>query len=540
MAPRSERNWCFPGRRPRLAWLVLLLLLTARKAGAAPTDVHYLADTTFRVPFVTNPNEQRRLQQVLLHVSENMGRSYQHVRTAGPNDTEFQFTATHQGWYWFIVQAQYVDGRFVPANVQGVQPGLKICVDTVKPVVNLRQVNPMVGTVGVEWDVREDNPDQTSLRLEYRPVNTAEWIPLNAAKVMYGQYGWTPATNATQLEVHMVVRDLAGNVGEGKITANVGNTARSGPANDTAAKVAVVNTRRIKLNYDLENVGKSDVSVVEVWMTQNKQKWELKSNEPPKKPDPCVYMDVPGEGRYGFTILARSGAGRAEKAPSMGDEPDIWVQVDETKPMVHITGYEVGTAQDAGKLLIKWTATDNYQLADRPITISYSINPPGQDTKWTPVAEKLTNDGRYIWVMPDGLHFQFYLRVEATDAAGNVGFDQTPKPVVVDLNVPKVHIKGAEGAQAAPGPMGALISPVSPMPPANGVVPVTNVSAAPPLVSPTPSAPLAPVTPVGPAATVTPVTPSSPAPGGPAPVPPMTPQPIPLGQTPPVAPQPPR
>jgi hypothetical protein len=45
--------------------------------------------------------------------------------------------------------------------------------------------------------------------------------------------------------------------------------------------------------------------------------------------------------------------------------------------------------------------------------------------------------------------YQFYVRVEAVDRAGNVGGDETRKPVIVDLSQPKVQVIGV-GAAGSP------------------------------------------------------------------------------------------
>jgi hypothetical protein len=39
--------------------------------------------------------------------------------------------------------------------------------------------------------------------------------------------------------------------------------------------------------------------------------------------------------------------------------------------------------------------------------------------------------------MPPGVPYQFYVKVEAVDRAGNIGLDQTLEPVKVDLSQPK-------------------------------------------------------------------------------------------------------
>ena len=59
---------------------------------------------------------------------------------------------------------------------------------------------------------------------------------------------------------------------------------------------------------------------------------------------------------------------------------------------------------------------------------------------WTPFARTQDNTGRYVWRMPPGVPYQFHVRVEATDRAGNVGTAETTEPVKVDLNRPKTRV----------------------------------------------------------------------------------------------------
>jgi hypothetical protein len=48
--------------------------------------------------------------------------------------------------------------------------------------------------------------------------------------------------------------------------------------------------------------------------------------------------------------------------------------------------------------------------------------------------------------MPPSVPFQFYVRVEATDRAGNVGTAETNEPVKVDLSRPKTRVITIEPA----------------------------------------------------------------------------------------------
>src|SRR5262249_28523186 len=133
----------------------------------------------------------RRIQQVLLHVSEDQGRSYTQVASASPQERKFQFTARREGSYWFAVQTVDQDRRYSPASVENTQPALKVCVDTIPPAVTLRPATPREGTVAVEWDIRDENLDLESLRLEYRLPNR-DWQGLTVQHGAYGQRSFDP------------------------------------------------------------------------------------------------------------------------------------------------------------------------------------------------------------------------------------------------------------------------------------------------------------------------------------------------------------
>jgi hypothetical protein len=62
-----------------------------------------------------------------------------------------------------------------------------------------------------------------------------------------------------------------------------------------------VNSRRIKLNYEVREVGPSGVSAVELWATRDGKTWQCYSNEPP--PAGPLVVHVAEEGCYGFTLV---------------------------------------------------------------------------------------------------------------------------------------------------------------------------------------------------------------------------------------------
>jgi hypothetical protein len=455
---------------------VLCSLLAGPGPGSCHAEgedgVYYSQQRHFQIPFHLDTTEG--VQSVHLHVSTDGGKSYVQVASASPTEGFFRFHTRQDGWHWFVVQTQDRERRLNPPVPRLVQPGLRVCVDTTPPAITLRSVQPQGGTVAVDWSIRDENVDLVTLTLSYRPTGSKEWIPLSVRQLVEGQFSWSPS-GGTTYEVQLRVNDKAGNTGVQmtKVTPVAGGVQ---PVSAGKGKIIYVKNRTFQLNYKLENVGPSRVKGVEVWYTQDTRSWTKYTSDAPAEGP--FSMTAAGEGRWGFTLRPLSGVGLATEEPRPGDQPQIWVEVDETPPAVKLLDVTVGTGPETGKLTVRWSATDAF-LRTQPITIAYATEPKGP---WTPLATRLNNDG--FWVGrcdPEAkLPYQFYLKVEALDEAGNVGSAVTDKMVKVDTFIPRVStidvIPSAGPAAPPPGnptpPPGDTPPPAPPgMPPAPANIP---------------------------------------------------------------------
>jgi hypothetical protein len=207
---------------------------------------------------------------------------------------------------------------------------------------------------------------------------------------------------------------------------------------DTA--VRMVKSRRFTLNFAFKDVGPSGVSAVELWYTQDGQEWKMHEVLPKKPP---YVVEVDEEGRYGFTLQARSGVGLGPKPPAPGDEPQMWVVIDQTKPEVQFLEVSPTRSNNKHALVIQWKATDA-NFGRQPISLSYAEREAGP---WQTIATNVFNNGHFTWELPNNMPGQFHVKVEAIDLAGNVGHAQTTTPVVLDNSMPNVQILAIE-----PGP----------------------------------------------------------------------------------------
>jgi hypothetical protein len=444
MAVGLDKGCIRAGRLGLLVALCLGLTLAAWGQGADPSPVHYFNERTFQIPFAPVPASAVK---VLLHASSD-GQHYSQVATALPSEGHFIYNAPADGWYFFIVQVQDLDGRLTPPNVSAVPtPGLRVCVDTERPRINLRPIQPDKGTVAVEWQISDRNLDLRSLRLAYRAVGVTSWTALKVNQLGYARFDWTPPA-AGDYEIQLGVADRAGNraIATTRVTARAGMPGEPGAGGAGTPRIIHVNKKTFRLNYKLDNKGPSGVKRVEVWMTRDTRQWtRYKADAPPDGPYELTVATV---GRYGFTLRPISGVGRGHRPPDIGEPPQLWIVVDEKSPIVRIHDIKLGEGKDTGTFTVSYSANDEH-LRPKPIRILWATDPKGE---WTEILRDQENTGSCRCRIEAVRPHEFYLRVEATDQAGNKGHDDTRETVKTDITEPIVKELTVEGVAGGEKP----------------------------------------------------------------------------------------
>jgi hypothetical protein len=443
--------------RTNAAWHVLLTCCLFAAApggvfgqGADTNRTHWVPARSFNIPFGI-PGNDPRIVEVLLHVSTD-NQPYRYVAAARPSDRRFFFQAQGDGWYSFVVQTRDRDNLLTPANVNGAPPEIKVCVDTQRPVINVQAAQPQDGyPAAIQWTIQDANFED--VRADYRSVNGGEWYPLLLPRTASGRHDWTPAV-AGDVEVRMQALDKAKNQAEPRSATVKPVATRPGaplPNTGTPSDIRHVKNKTFQLDYQLDDstVGPSDVKSVDIWRIRQGGPWQKCREAGPAKGPATVTVETTG--RWGFRLIPRSGVGLAEPDPRPGDPPDLWVEVDDRAPQVHIVNVVVTPGADTGRMTVTWTASDPF-LSRQPITISYSPN--GQED-WR-VIDKCENTGSFTCEpSKQNLPYQFYLRVQAVDEAGNVGEDKWREAVKVDLKVPRIKhidVKPSDGQQQTQAP----------------------------------------------------------------------------------------
>lgn len=440
-----------------------------------------------------------QIVEVQLFVSHDRGQKWNFYTRVKPDQARIPFRTATDGEYWFATRTLDRAGKFQPPTVT--EPVIIVEIDTKPPIILLSADAAPGGQVSARWQISDPHLKPDTLSLQYRVSNNGPWQPITISDKdtstsdtnQSGEVTWWPTPGTQDVIVRAEVSDTAGNKGVAHAQVKLGPN--GGSSNDLAdaskrdsslpkgdnpgvksisasnnlnyknynrpsssvasalmnnpylaylppdEKPRMVNSRVFELDYDLQSVGPSGVSRVELFGTRDGGRtWRSFGVDSDNRSPMQVRVDE--EGLYGFQIIVTSGAGLGDPPPKSGDKPSIWIGVDLTRPAAKITSVEFGNGSDENKLVIAWDVSDK-MLAEKPVTLSYSAQPGGQ---YTPFASKLENSGRYAWSIDHAAPPIAYLRLEAVDEAGNRTIFDYPQPIPLDRSKPIGRIRDVRAA----------------------------------------------------------------------------------------------
>jgi hypothetical protein len=221
-------------------------------------------------------------------------------------------------------------------------------------------------------------------------------------------------------------------------------------------RLQIINCRRVTMEYEVAKYGPSGVGNVELYLTRDDgQKWERCNVDPaanvPVSGDlvpgqtmrRALTVELPGEGRYGFYLVVKSGVGRGKPGPRDGDAPQMLVELDETAPEANLYAPEPDP-RDRQALVLRWQASD-HNLTPNPVTLQWAEHKEGP---WESIAGDLPNvPSQFSWKLTPRVPPRVFLRLVVKDTAGNIARAETPEPILVDLNEPEAQFISLTGAK---------------------------------------------------------------------------------------------
>ena len=485
---------------PRLVLLGMSLLVLLDRGVSIAGETVYTGRHALKIPFDFKDEQIKQLKttEVQLLVSTDQGKSWKTAAKAKPQDRQFRYNAADNGNYWFAV-------RMMNAKNQPVQPGapqvgLKVIVDDVPPLleIKVRELSP--GRVELTWQADDEALNLDTLEIQFREGDNGEWKPVSVQPQAAGRMD-LPVSAAGTLYVAGRVTDLAKNEVTVEDQTSVSSETKTqtretepdfskpvaihpGPPSSnrplasmphiitdsslTARPVPqsisqsmsspslapfsqssrqsmyplgakVVKANVFNIGYSLDQVGPSGVGGVDLFITEdNGRSWFTYGSDPDRKSPFTVRVEHGGQ--FGFAIRARSGIGLSDDPPRNGHPPEIIVVVDQIAPRPKLGTLTQGQGLTHNQVQFSWVLVDA-DLPEQPVMISRAYTPTGP---WEPISGWVENTGRYIWTVDQTIDRPIYIRLEARDLAGNIGKADSDQPMQIDLTRPSARILDVE------------------------------------------------------------------------------------------------
>ena len=187
----------------------IILAILCASLGQTPNDVLFSNQRHQEIPSSFPQDRKAEIREMLLYASQDQGQNWAQVARSTPDQSKFLFNAPVDGTYWLRAAVVDKSGRQYPENLRDGPPNLKMVIDTLKPLVKLSPATRSNNEIAVSWEIREDNPDWTTFRVEYQAPN-GPVVPVNATPGLTGQARFTPNTNGP-ITVRLAMRDKASN-----------------------------------------------------------------------------------------------------------------------------------------------------------------------------------------------------------------------------------------------------------------------------------------------------------------------------------------
>lgn len=196
----------------------------------------------------------------------------------------------------------------------------------------------------------------------------------------------------------------------------------------------LVNHQVFNIDYQVDDVGPSGVSAVELFVTENNgREWFAYGNDIDMRSP--FQVDTLGEGTFGFAVRVRNGLGFRATPPQAGELPSIVVTVDKTAPVAEMAMPQV-IVDRVGQIRVAWRVSDQNPSAT-PVRLEYGASAAGP---WTIAFDWQADVGAVNIPIQSGMPTSMYFRLLARDAAGNIATTQTHQPILIDQQRPTARL----------------------------------------------------------------------------------------------------
>jgi Tfp pilus assembly protein PilF len=194
--------------------------------------------------------------------------------------------------------------------------------------------------------------------------------------------------------------------------------ATAGPVRIAASQTGVptaVQAKRFALRVRMAS-DSPEPTALTLWYTRDRGETWHRGPKARAGSDSVVF-EAPGEGLYGFYVVAGDPRGTSSPDPKTGTTPQRWVYVDYTPPLAQWKNVEVLADRSGARPVVMTWAAHDANFDSRPIALAYQ--PAGQ-AYWTTIDGALPNTGRYDWTPPDDLTGRVTFKLLVRDLGSHV------------------------------------------------------------------------------------------------------------------------
>ncbi|MFM7135804.1 MAG: hypothetical protein ACKO1M_01865 [Planctomycetota bacterium] len=192
-------------------------------------------------------------------------------------------------------------------------------------------------------------------------------------------------------------------------------TAEGQPLEYRGRPLHLARSRRFAWDYEIPAVRRAAGPLrAELWTTRDGGlTWQKGAVD--KDGRSPIDVELAEAGFYGVRLELVADVPDADGGPRSGAEPDAWIGIDGEPPQVELVGIDRDETAATDALVIRYAARDPL-LASNSVRLLYSPNAEGP---WATIATVATNEGVHRWEPGKNVPARVFIRVEATDAAGN-------------------------------------------------------------------------------------------------------------------------
>jgi len=412
---------------------------------AAPAR-YVVKKTLFHLPFKLDPANMADVREMDLWMRDSAGQ-WRIMDRVSPTAKFFTCQVSQDGEYGFSIVMVDRSGKSNPANVMSRPPELIVQVDT-------RSMGSAPSTMPpptLKFSGNQAIPEINDMLSE--PASSM----IQTQETQAPPTGELPSFSSESLHDAVMQHDAGTSVSAATMPSNISGAMPSAMPAMTPQGGLLVNKTHVNIDYNIKKVGPSGVSKIEVYATTD-QGLSWKSLGVDTDLHSPLKINLPGEGVYGIRMVAVNGNGFGGQKPNPGDRPNTIIEVDLTGPKIQ--DWRVAAGKN-GNLDVYWNVADK-NIAAEPITLSYRTR---ANENWKPMTPKMKNSGSYHWPISRDLAAQYFVRLEATDRAGNVSTCETTNPILVDRTEPEINIQGVTVSQSLRAEEPGMVLPVE------GVIP---------------------------------------------------------------------